>query len=83
MFSDFNASTLKMQEKEKEAPVRAPRPEPSVRRSIPAVPPTGVRTLEKKNKQLSNATKELEEKMKSLRMRTQQRALPKVRSRLK
>lgn len=42
-------------------------------------PQPGLRTLEKKNKQLSNATKELEEKMLSLRQRTQQRALPKVR----
>ena len=39
----------------------------------------GVKTLEKKNKQLNNATKELEEKMKNLRQKTQQRALPKVR----
>lgn len=38
----------------------------------------GVKTLEKKNKQLNNATKELEEKMKNLRQKTQQRTLPKV-----
>ena len=38
-----------------------------------------MRSIEKKNKQLNNATKELEEKMKNLRQKTQQRALPKVR----
>eukprot|EP00095_Tigriopus_kingsejongensis_P012128 maker-scaffold560_size136926-snap-gene-0.23 protein:Tk12128 transcript:maker-scaffold560_size136926-snap-gene-0.23-mRNA-1 annotation:"rims-binding protein 2-like" len=40
---------------------------------------SGVRTLEKKNKELSHATKELEEKMKNLRNKTQQqRTLPKL-----
>ena len=37
-----------------------------------------VRTLEKKNKALNNATKELEEKVKNLRERTVHRSLPKV-----
>ena len=38
-----------------------------------------MRTLEKKNKALNNATKELEEKVKNLRERTVHRSLPKVR----
>ena len=40
----------------------------------------GVRTMERKNKALNSATKELEEKVKSLRERTVHRSLPKVRS---
>ena len=39
----------------------------------------GVRTMERKNKALNSATKELEEKVKSLRERTVHRSLPKVR----
>ena len=39
----------------------------------------GVRTMERKNKALNSATKELEEKVKSLRERTAHRSLPKVR----
>ena len=42
---------------------------------------SGMRTLEKKNKALNNATKELEEKVKNLRARTVHRSLPKVRIR--
>ena len=43
-----------------------------------AIGGTGMRTLEKKNKALNNATKELEEKVKNLRERTVHRSLPKV-----
>ena len=46
-----------------------------------AIGGTGMRTLEKKNKALNNATKELEEKVKNLRERTVHRSLPKVRIR--
>ena len=48
-----------------------------------AIGGTGMRTLEKKNKALNNATKELEEKVKNLRERTVHRSLPKVRIRIR
>lgn len=66
-------------EKEVEKPKRSRISNPNIRPNVRATSAgTGLRSLEKKNKELSNATKELEEKMKNLKNRTQNRALPKV-----